>query len=265
MLPHAHEIDLRGMILIGLIIALLSACAAASTPGPATITQTPLPTVAVNAPTETLLPAPVEISSIPGFEDWSVFNAAAVDVTAANDSLILTLKHRALWFMNQRGVLAYKPVEGDFKITADVYTTKGSDRSQHPGGDGTVQLGGIMARAETGGQENYVFIVVGDDGNGLSVETKNTTDNFSEYEGPVWDSSNAQLRICRSGQSFHLYKRHVDRDEPWMLAASFDRPDLPASLQVGLNIYSDSTPDLQVRYENVEIEQIVSPSACETS
>jgi hypothetical protein len=166
--------------------------------------------------------------------------------------------------MNQRGVLAYKPVEGDFKLTADVYTAKSSAPNQPPGGDGTVQLGGIMARDGTGGQENYVFIVVGDDGNGLSVETKNTTDNASEYEGPAWDSSTAQLRICRSGQTFHLYKRHVDRDEPWVLAAAFDRPDLPASLQVGLNIYSDSTPDLQVRYENIKIEKLSDPSGCET-
>ena len=246
------------------IILEFTSCSAPATSLPATATPTALstPTVASN---NTPAPSAVELSSLPGFEGWSVFNAPAADVTLENHSLILTLKHRALWFMNQRGVLAYKPLEGDFKITASVYTSKSSDRNQPPGGDGTVQLGGIMACAETGGQENYVFIVMGGDGNGLSVETKNTTDNVSEYEGPAWDSSNAQLRICRSGQTFHLYKRQVDREEPWMSAALFDRPDLPASLQVGLNIYSDSTPDLQVCYENIKIEKLASPSECETS
>lgn len=42
------------------------------------------------------------------------------------------------------------------------------------------------------------------------------------------------------------------------------RPDLPESLQVGISIYTDSTPDLQVRYENIKIETLASPTECET-
>lgn len=246
-----------------LAVLLLAACASPATPMPATATQTPSPTPSV-APTDTPAPASVEISSIPGLEDWSVLNAPAVDITTDGGSLILTLKHRALWFMNQRGVLAYKLVDGDFKITAEIYTARSSDPSQPAGGDGTVQLGGIMARNGNGGQENYIFIVVGDDGDGPSVETKNTTDNFSEYEGPAWDSSNASLRICRSDQTFTLYKRHIGSTESWIQAASFDRPDLPESLQVGINIYTNSMPDLRVRYENIKIETLASPTECET-
>lgn len=191
-----------------------------------------------------------------------MFNAPAVAVASENGAMLLTLKYRALWFMKQRGVLVYKPVDGDFIITADVYTAKRSAPDRPPGGDGTVQLGGVMARNGDGGQENYVFIVVGDDGDGLSIETKNTTDNFSEYQGPAWDASSATLRICRVGQTFHLYKRHAEANEPWMEAASFDRPDLPESLQVGVNIYSDSTPDLKVRYENISIEPASSEADC---
>lgn len=260
MLTYAQIKNLNRMVLISLVVLLTSCVTPTPTIAP-TATSTPLP-VPSAVPTDTLTPAPVEISSIPGFEDWSVLNAPAVDLTAADHSLVLTLKHRALWFMNQRGVLAYKPVDGDFKITADVYAAKSSDLNQPPGGDGTVQLGGLMVRSGTGGQENYVFIVVGDDGDGLSIETKTTTDNFSEYDGPAWDSPKAALRICRSGHIFTLYKQHIGKDEPWIQAASFDRPDLPASLQVGVNIYTDSTPDLQVRYESISIESISSESDC---
>jgi len=242
------------------VVILVSACTASAPSVTPTATQRTVPTPD-SVPTDT--PAPAEIRDIPGFEDWSVLNAPAVDITTKDNSLLLTLKHRALWFMNQRGVLAYKPVEGNFKITADIYTSKSSNPLQPPGGDGTVQLGGLMARSGEGGQENYVFIVVGDDGNGLSIETKNTTDSFSEYDGPAWDSSDASLRICRSGQVFKLYKRRIDDDEPWIQAASFDRPDLPGSLQVGINLYTDSTPDLQVRYENIKIENLASSSQCE--
>lgn len=254
------------LVFLPITILLLVSCAAppTATPVSTTTTSSPAPTsTSTNAPTATAMSTPLEISSIPGFEDWSVNNPSAVEVQAEGEALILILRRRVLWFMDRQGVLAYTPVEGDFRITADLYTTKRSDPSQTPGGDGTVQLGGLMARNATGSQENYVFIVIGDDGNGLSVETKNTIDDFSEYDGPSWDSPNASLRLCRAGRTFHLYKRHIDSNEPWILAASFERPDLPESLQVGVNIYTNSTPDIQIRYENISIETLASLDECE--
>jgi len=244
------------------VTILLASCAAPTLPPAPTATQTPSP-----APTATLIPTatlPVTATAIPGFEDWTVNNPQAVDIAYETNALVLTLKHRALWFMSQRGVLFSKPVSGDFKITADVYTAKSSNPSRPPGGNGSVQLGGLMARNGNGGRENYVFIVVGDDGNGLSVETKTTLNSESTYEGPAWNAADAALRLCRFGQTFNLYKRHIGAAESWQLAAAFERPDLPDSLQVGINIYSDNEPDLQIRYENLTIEPISSDADCET-
>jgi len=243
---------------INLVLLLLTSCAAPSTQIIPTETASPIPT---EKPTNTVVPT---ATGIPGFEDWSVFNPQAVDSSTENGSLILTLKRRALWFMQERGVLVYKSVDGDFRITADVHTAKISDPAQPPGGDGTVQLGGLMARNSQGGLENCVFIVVGDDGNGLSAETKNTVDSLSKYDSPGWDAAEAELRICRVGAMLNLYKRHVDSNGPWILAASFERSDLPATLQVGVNIYSDSSPDLKIRYDNIKLETVSSPSDCET-
>ena len=113
-------------------------------------------------------------------------------------------------------------------------------------------------------RENYVFIVVGDDGDGLSIETKNTIDSLSKYNGPSWDAAEAELRLCRVGQTFNLYKRHVNSTENWISAASFERPDLPQTLQVGLNIYSDSTPDLQIRYDHIKLDHVATATECET-
>jgi len=253
-----------------LFAALLvtTSCLAPATQSPVAPTQTstPVPSVVPSetpASTATATTAPLEIGQIPGFEDWEVNNAPAVEVRTQEEALLLILRQRVLWFMDRQGVLAYKLVEGDFKISADLYTMKRSDPGQAPGGDGTVQLGGLMARNGTGAQENYVFIVVGDDGNGLSVETKNTVNDFSEYNGPAWDSAAASLRLCRVGSTFHLYKRHIGVEEPWIPAGSFERPDLPDSLQVGVNIYTNSTPDIQIRYENISIEALASPDECE--
>ena len=248
---------------LSLIIALLGACTTPVSPAIPTVVQTP-----VHPPTPTITLTPIETipstaTNIPGFEDWSLFNPQAVDINVENDALILTLKHRALWFMQQRGVLFHKLVNGDFRITANVYAAKNSNPSRPPGGDGSVQLGGLMARNGNGGLENYVFIVLGDDGNGLSVETKNTLDGFSEYDGPSWGSAEAELRLCRFGQTFKLYKRHIDSNETWGLAQTIARPDLPDTLQVGVNIYTDNTPDLQVRFEQLRIEPISAETECE--
>ncbi|HLO15189.1 MAG TPA: hypothetical protein VK206_10195 [Anaerolineales bacterium] len=244
------------------ILILLTACGSPATQAIPTETPSrtpsPLPT---SKPTNTIIPT---ATSIPGFEDWSVFNARAVDIKTENGSLILTLKYHALWFMEQRGVLIYKPVNGNFKITANVLTSKNSDPTQPPGGDGSAQLGGLMVRNGNGGQENYVFIVAGDDGSGLSVETKTTQNGLSKYEGPEWNSPDAELRLCRFEPTFNLYKRHVNTNEAWTLAKTFDRPDLPETLQVGVNIYTDSEPDLQIRYDNITVQPIVSESDCRT-
>lgn len=247
-------------IVLLMLIVLLTSCTVASQQVVPTATKISSPTPAIK-PTKTEMPTP---TAIPGFEDWFVLNPSAVDIKSENHALLVTLKSKVLWFMERRGELIYKPVSRDFKITANVHTAKNSNPSQPPGGDGSVQLGGLMARNGKGGQENYVFIVVGDDGDGLSIETKNTTESFSKYNGPAWDSPDAELRICRVGQKFNLYKRHSNSTEEWQLAASFERPDLPDELQVGINIYTDNRPDLQIRYDNITLEPVSSEADCET-
>jgi hypothetical protein len=200
--------------------------------------------------------------AVPGFEGWRVVSPNAVELSVEDGVLVLTLRRRALWFMAERGVLFYQMVSGNFKITADVLAARRSDPSLPPAGDGPVQLGGLMARDGAGGVENYVFIVVGDDGDGLAVETKTTQDSVSQWDGPGWGSGRAELRLCRVGEGFFLYKRHADAGEAWTLADSFQRPDLPETLQVGANIYSDGVPDLRVRYANLRIESVSDEAGC---
>jgi len=105
---------------------------------------------------------------------------------------------------------------------------------------------------------------VGNDAsNDLSVETKTTLDGVSTYQGPAWGTADAELRLCRFRQTFNLYKRHINTSEPWILADSFDRPDLPSQLQVGANIYTNDEPDLRVQFDHLQIEPITAESECE--
>lgn len=236
---------------------------------PATAVPTALPTEqptilpATAAPTESTFALATAPASTLQIGSWYLFNPSYVEAVEDNGALILTLKGRALWFMQDRGVLAYQLVRGNFRLTATVRASKASDPTQPPAGP-VVQLGGLMARNPSNGLENYVFIVVGQDTNDLSVETKTTTDSVSKWDGPSWGSAEAELALCRIDATFNLYKRHIG-DSTWELAKSFTRPDLPDTLQVGPNIYSDGKPDLQVRYEGLKIEPIEDESGCTIS
>jgi hypothetical protein len=64
------------------------------------------------------------------------------------------------------------------------------------------------------------------------------------------------------GSTFTLYKRLPGSSDAWDVATTYDRPDLPDTLQIGANIYSGSTPDLTVRYERLAIERIATTLDC---
>ncbi len=228
----------------------------------------PPPTAtATLAPTTTPTGAPVSPTPLQTtFIDssWDVFRADALDLNITGKSLTLNLIKPALWFNNQQGALVYKLINGNFKATAAVSARKRSNPAQAP--SSAVHLGGIMARnpvgVGAGGTENYVFIVVGFDVDDLSVETKTTVNNNSQFEGPSWGTSDAELRMCRIANVFYLFKRRIGAPT-WTLAATHQRPDLPATLQVGANIYSLNNPDLRVTYENLRIENVADRASCE--
>lgn len=89
-----------------------------------------------------------------------------------------------------------------------------------------------MARSPSSdsGQENYLFaaVGVGDQMGNLTVQTENTLNGASVYEPPPWPSADAELRLCRTGSQFSLYKRTVGAGT-WTLAATYKRADLPAN------------------------------------
>jgi hypothetical protein len=194
---------------------------------------------------------------------WTVYNADSVDVSVEGGSLVLRTNQLVLWFQGSEGVVVYKLVRGDFKVTSTVQARKASSPADPP--DDYVHLGGLMARSPasdgTEAPEDYVFIVVGNDENDLSVETKITENSMSTYDGPTWPSGDAELRLCRVGGMFHLYKRPIG-GATWEAAAAFE-DNLPDEIQVGPNIYSGAAPpDLQVSYGEVVFAPAASEADC---
>jgi hypothetical protein len=264
-----HRTRITSRLLAASLVAAISlvGCSGAATSSPGDAASlAPLDTGLASEPAATD-ETPVETTDpneIPGFEGWQIINARSVQIGATEAGLAMTLTRRALWFQDSQGVLFYTDIEGNFRIVATVRTTRTSDSSQTPGGDGTVQLAGLMARAQTA-QQNYVFIVVGSDANGLSVETTSTKDNQSTFAGPDWASGEADLQLCRVGSTFTLWKRVADSGGDWTLAKTYERPDLPDMLQVGANIYSDSPPDITARFDGLTIEPLDAGESCSTT
>lgn len=194
---------------------------------------------------------------------WHVYRPEVLDIAVGSGALSLTLTQQALWFNNSRGPLVYKLVSGDFKVTAHIRARKNSSPQEAPAS--AVHLGGLMARDPAGeapgAAENYVFVVVGYDENDISVETKSTTNSVSQYVGPTWPSSDAELRLCRVGSTFRLYKRPISGGA-FTLAQTYERPDLPGELQVGANIYSLNAPDLKVSFDEIVFEKASSEADC---
>jgi len=131
-----------------------------------------------------------------------------------------------------------------------------------PGGDGTVQLAGLMARTEVPA-ENNVFIVSGSIGTSTGLETKTTESSRSIYiQRGLPTGGDAELRLCRIGSTFLLWWRHVDSGEDWTHMSTLDRKDMPATVQVGANIYTDGVPDIVARFEHLSIEPIPGGGGC---
>jgi hypothetical protein len=183
-----------------------------------------------------------------------------VNLAVTGGQLRLTPNQYLLWYQQNQGTLVSKLVTGDFKVTSAIRARRASNPSLPP--DQNIHLAGLMARKSGGPPENYVFIVVGDDVDDLSVETKTTTNNVSDYIGPSWGSGDAELRICRLGSTFRLYKRMIGAAS-WTLAITYDRPDLPSTLEVGPNVYAASaTPDLVATWDEVRFEGVCDLAGC---
>jgi len=254
---------LTGLLAAVVGALLVAGCDLATSSGPTigpfdTLAPTAVPVDSFGEPIESLGPAD---TGLPGFAGWHTVNAQDVDIGSTESGLAMTLTHKAEWSDASKGVLFYTLVRGNFRISATVQTQKTSDSSQEPGGDGTVQLAGLMARAQTA-TENYVFIASGSDANGLSVETKSTTDGTSRSEGSGWPSGDAELQLCRIGTTFTVWKREINSGDNFTLAATYKRDDLTGELEVGANIYSDAPPDITALFDNLTIDPLDPGETC---
>ncbi len=195
---------------------------------------------------------------------WAVLNASTFDVRVSGGELWMTPNQNVVWYQKNQGPALVQLVSGNFRVSTRVLARKASDPQKAV--DAGYQFGGIIARDPDSDsilwRESYVFTVVGFRGDYLSAETKTTKGGYSKVEGPPWSSGDAELRICRLGSAFHLYNRQLGNHD-WKHAITYERPDLPETLQVGPIAYTmTDTPDLIAKFDAIRFASVASREDC---
>ena len=202
-----------------------------------------------------------ESSSIPGFDGWQTLDPKAVDIGETITGFAMTLTKKAEWSGASRGVLFFTTMDGDFRLSGTIRASRTSDSSQDPGGDGTTQLAGLMARRE-GSTESWVLLEVGGGPTGLVIGTESTTDGSGHLTTSTWEDNEADLKLCRSGSTISFWQRAADSDDDWTEIGHVERKDLGGTVQVGTTLSANATPDLTALVDNLTLEPMDPGEAC---
>ena len=193
---------------------------------------------------------------------WSEHQSQFYTAEVSNGSLTIDIDGTACnnncpWFHSQSAGFIYKDIVGDFEVVAAVASEEASGINAGDDINNDTQLGGLMARNKNGIAENYVFNVVGTRFDVPSIETKSTTDdNSGTIEHFPISGTRAELRMTREGSTFRMYSRDLGAAD-WIHRSTFNRPDLPDTLQVGIIAYAfQSYPeDLAVKVDYVRFSE----------
>ncbi|MEM9171660.1 MAG: PASTA domain-containing protein, partial [Pseudomonadota bacterium] len=199
--------------------------------------------------------------------DWSlrhVVEGSASQYTvldinqSATGRLVIVPINTDGWFDGDDAPLVFKNITGNFavqtRVLADSRTNPGNPPSDN------FNSAGIMARNATGASspENYVMVNLGKQrGNSapadqrLGAESKTTVNSNSTLT--IYNGSNeGDLILCRIGNEIRTY-RFLTSDAGWTFMDSFDRSDLPATLQVGLVVSAFGGDDLRAEFDYVRL------------
>lgn len=185
-----------------------------------------------------------------------------IEIDPSGDGTLVMEPWTSGWYAEFHGPFLYKEVTGDFSVTTRLQARGKS--SEIP----SVQwsLAGLMVRKArtTGkadwkpGEENWLFLTTGiaEEPDKPVFESKTTVGSRSKLELNPARSGWLEMKIARKGPRFDLSYRYPGED--WVLHRTFDRPDLPRTVQVGLISYTDwySAADLQrdpLRFNSTKI------------
>jgi len=178
-------------------------------------------------------------------EGWGNDVLQQFDINTTRSGRMTMVPYTSSWYAEWRGELTFKTVTGDFVITTDV---EPRNRAGNGAPGSQYSLAGIMVRAPRtmtspaqwmpGGQ-NYVFLSLGAASNPgtYQYEVKTTSNSVSTLYISNNAPSRASIQVARLGP--HLIMLRRDQGGAWQVHRRYFRPDMPATLQAGLTVYTD--------------------------
>lgn len=181
--------------------------------------------------------------------DWSRFDPSAAEMHVQDGALVIEPVADTVWYGDATADFLYQIAHGNFILTTPVDVADGTGSGPLP----QYRLAGPMIRDPYGALEDYVFVSLGVGATEAMVEAKSTNDSVSDYFGPVWSDTVAELRLCRIGPDVTALARLPGDD--WETIATFERSDLPDELQIGLMAYANTTAlgNFAARFEEITL------------
>jgi hypothetical protein len=165
------------------------------------------------------------------------------DISQSTPGELTITPGRSWWVDGTRAFYLYKPVSGDFVVTARLHVT---------GRDGPVptadwSLSGLLVRRPTDdrGKESWVSFRIGRRAGKDVFERKTTYGGVSTLVLAPAQQGWVELRIARVGRYFVLLRRYPG--SPWVTHFTYIRRDLPLALTAGIDAFSgygDTKADL---------------------
>jgi hypothetical protein len=203
---------------------------------------TPDPAVGQPAPAVPIARAGSEFAAPGDLDGWRLTQGEPMDggASAAEvaEGVLRVTAAQSSWIRTQHGFGLARVVEGDIAATARIRAL-GRDADE-PSVDWS--LAGLMLRAPTipGGRENWVHVSVGRVSDSV-VERKTTQGSESRLSLIPVPAGWTELRLVRAGDAVLVL--HRASGEEWVLDFTYQRPDLPAALEVLLTAQTGGESD----------------------
>ena len=191
-------------------------------------------------------------NNINDVEGWDISQLEQCRIDTVGSGRLVLQPYTCTWEKDKKGPFLFKPMQGDFIFTTEVTISnrkgKGLPKSEF-------SMAGCMIRVPKNirdpawwdpGQENYIYLTTGyatsrytscDPCPAPHLEAKSTVNSVSLSRITSLGSSTVTLRIARIENTIFLLYREPGGS--FQVLESYERPDFPNTLQVGLIGYTD--------------------------
>ncbi len=215
-----------------------------------------------------------------GNSEWQILNpakAGTIDInsTASGKLVIIPLQEpKNGWYQSHQGPFVYKPVSGNFAVSAQLKVVSSTDPDNAPSTG--FNSGGIMVRdpRSNTGSENWVMYNMGAQNDkpeltatsGYGREIKTTIKSSSSLKLFPQANFKQQLLVCRIKNKVYYFHRESDNDTWTEETINHRRSDFGNTLQVGLitNAWSGAL-DTRLEVDYIRFGLPATKTECTTS